>query len=207
MIASRDLSGSSELVYTRLVELVEGDEAEIWFVDYDFQFGKRREGNYPKSPCLLVTRDHPLWFDHCKSQAMKGGPDFDGEKLSGPAWLRVDTFGRALYDGRVPCLAGMGSETLRLNEVAPLLCTGELGLAIVGGEDHYRDGVGEPVDFRSGRYVRSNVRRSEFINADDPDDPTPYTARVYDLELEEWNCYFVGELPVLVGDITREAVG
>jgi hypothetical protein len=193
-VLSKPKSGDGETAYKRVVNTFEFQNKEVWYVEYiNIDKTSKYSGN-PGVEVLIATPNHPFWVLGVQNIKQPALCDY----YAPPIWKTVaqleDREVVLLNNGDVAKISGTGSI-----KKTP---TPEIGWhqAKYGWEP--LDGDGHYVYFE-GEIVRADItfRAQSHYNDDalnELGDYESYLATVYNIEVEDYHTYFVGEMGVWV---------
>jgi len=200
-VLSKSESGQGETAYKRVVNTFEFQNKEVWYVEY-IAMGKT--GKYSEQPgveVLVVTPNHPFWVLGIQSSKDAGLCDH----YDRPRWKSVAQLGDCLGNRDVVLLNN--GDLASVTSTAPIKKTSRPDVgwhqAKYGGEH------GAPLDL-DGHYVyfddervRADITFKDKSHYNDDGlnelgDYENHLATVYDIEVEEYHTYFVGEMGVWV---------
>ncbi len=200
-VLAKDESGQGDTAYKRVLQTHRFEDKEIWYLE--FVVFDNASGNYP-SPSwgfLTCTRNHPFWVRGSYEYSY----ELDGDVLvmnegSCDQWRRADL----LYPGMV--LELESGELVKVEKSLYVAQTPNQYLGFLQG-----DGMPESWSLeREGRLIEfteqgpaSDSDASLMLNAAMEDlgeefyFPT-YRTTVYNIEVEDFHTYYVGEMGVWV---------
>lgn len=193
-VLSRPESGEGAVAYKRVSKTFRFEQKEVWYLAY-IAFGKDHSFSPdPGVETVVATANHPFWVVGLASAGEPSGY----REYSQPQWKAVEqlepdeivVFG----NGSLGKIAGL----------APIYKT--LALDIGWHQAKYMgepwDGDGHVVRFdedctRAEVFFRTkSIYNDEALN--DSGDYVPYEATVYNLEVEDFHTYFIGQMGVWV---------
>ncbi len=187
LVLSKPESGDGAAAYKRVVNTFRSKEKEVYEISY---FGKKNG----TVETLFATGNHPFWVKEIASLVLKA-IDKQGEEnpwAGKIGWNRLDH----LEDGVELFELADGSTGYPMKSgPRPVLCTKEEGVGFVLSDRKSDDG--QIVDFRCGGALLQAEMR--FANEVDPEGrQEAFKATVFNIEVEEFYSYFVGEAGVWV---------
>lgn len=193
-VLSKPESGDGETAYKRVVNTFEFQNKEVWYVEYIAIDKASKYAERPGVEVLIVTPNHPFWVLGVQNSKQPALCDY----YEHPIWKTVaqleDREVVLLNNGDVAKISGTGSI-----KKTP---TPEIGWhqAKYGWEPF--DGDGHYVYFE-GEKVRAEVTFMAPSHYNDDalnelGDYESYLATVYNIEVEDYHTYYVGEMGVWV---------
>lgn len=196
-VLSKPESGDGETAYKRVVNTFEFQNKEVWYVEYIAIDKASKYAECPGVEVLIVTPNHPFWVLGVQNSKQPALCDY----YEHPIWKTV-----AQLEDREVVLLNNG-DMAKISGTAPIKKTSTPGLgwhqAQYGGEhDKPLDLDGHYVYFED-KNVRADItfRAQAHYNDDalnELGDYESYLATVYNLEVEDYHTYYVGEMGVWV---------
>jgi len=193
-VLAKPENGHGAQAYKRVVRTVQFENKSVVRIDCSTSHG---------SESFIVTGNHPFWVVGYEPDYFP--PDWDGPRETG--WMRADRLDRGLL-----VLLANG-EIGYVSSVDPIWRTQTEGVGWIDlGRESYAQDTGYLINLREGK-IKENYHESVISDFLDEDgfldrynheelaEDWAYKCPVYNLEIEDFHTYFVGELGVLVHDM------